>query len=635
MSLFARIEERASVMGPRDQWERDVFPLTSPTSSGVEVGYDRARMLTAVWSCQSLIADGIASLPVDIVYVDSQGRRERRDAPSWLEQPNLFDKWFTFIHKIMISLIGAGGNAYIRVYRTPLGVPYELHVLDPSECDVDEFSATPIVHYRGGDYDPTEIIHIPGFTIPGKRAGLSMISHAAESIGLGLAVEEYGARFFGQGTTMSGVIEHPGKATPGEVAMISKMMRKTHGGLKNSHAVGVLAGGATFKPISITPNEAQFLETRRFNRIEIAALYRVPPHMIDPSVQSSWGTGIEEQNGWFAEYGLLPWIDRLEEHLKILLLPGESLKWNMDARLRAKMAERFQSYAIGFQNGFLNPDGIREKEDLDPIPGGHGQKFFRPANLIGLDEKTPDPKADPSDGDSDPKAEARHLPGQHDQQDHGNRHGRSWRPGDIRAHRSRTELRIRRVTDDPVEIRDMLDVVASPGHEVHVRGDTSVSFRSDGPLTVQERQRLLWDVEEIQDRFPHDRDHLLISVVPSSEMPLGNESGVSSREMGIVLISEDAWSGPGNPARLMPSRRLTQRRSKYTLAHEYGHILDGTSDARSAELASEIGDAGMSPYGLKSPRERTAEAFAEWYLSKGRTGNEASIRYARELGWPA
>lgn len=400
MSIFSRIERRAaSLTSPRSVWDQEVERPLRAEATGIDITPERARTLAAVWSCQSLIADGVASLPLD-VYRRAGGRRRQVDPPSWLKTPNPFDiSSYAFFHKVMISLIGQDGNAFILTQRDSGGRIVSVWAVDPREVTVDEDSPTPIYNYRGQFLGPEEMLHIPAFTVPGYRRGISVIDYARGAIGLGLAAEEFGGRFFTQGTTMAGVVEHPGNPKPAEVAILGRMLKKTHAGLRNSHAVGILTGGATWKSISITPEQAQFLETRRFQNIQIAQLYRVPPHLIDPSVQSSWGTGIEEQNKFFVDFTLVPWLTRLEQSFSKLLPNGQYLKFKVDARLRARTIERFQAYVAAVTNGIMSLDEVRALEDLEPIPGGLGKVYLRPLNLIELGQESPESNQ-PEGGDN-------------------------------------------------------------------------------------------------------------------------------------------------------------------------------------------------------------------------------------------
>lgn len=400
MSFVKRFERRALLSGPATAWATDVEASAGPTNSGVAVGPAEARTLTAVWSCQSLIADSICSLPIDTYRQTRKGGlKTALPNPKWIDKPNAFETRYSFWHKVLISLLGQDGNAFIMFGRDGSGNIVAAVALDPSQVTIDEKSSTPRFLVGGIEYTDYEILHIPAFTIPGLRRGLSVIDNARESIGLGLAAEEFGARFFSQGTTMAGVIEHPGSPKPGEVAIMARMLRKKHAGLVNSHALGILTGGATWKPVSITPEQAQFLETRRFQNIQIAQLYRVPPHLIDPSVTSSWGTGIEEQNKFFADYTLVPWLVRIEQAVSAILPGGQTIKFNVDARLRAKTAERFAAYTAAIGSGVMNPDEARALEDLPPIPDGHGEAFYIPSGLTELGADPPPPPEPPTPPD--------------------------------------------------------------------------------------------------------------------------------------------------------------------------------------------------------------------------------------------
>ncbi|MDM4718464.1 phage portal protein [Micromonospora sp. WMMA1363] len=386
MSLFKRIERRAYAYGPKSVWDTDVETPPRATGAGVPVGPEQARTLAAVWACQSLIADGVASLPIDVFRRgQATGRRENIDGPGWLSRPNPVEQQpYTFWHKVMISLIGDDGNAFVRTVRDDSGKVISVYAVDPKLVHVDDRSPVPVYQVGGEEFTDREMLHIPAFVKPGKRRGLSVIDYAREAVGLGLAAEEFGARFFAQGTTMSGVVEHPGTPKPGEVAVLARMLRHSHAGVKKSHAVGILTGGASWKSISITPEQAQFLETRRFQKLEIASLYRVPPHMLDPTVQSSWGSGVEEQNKFFVDYTLVPWLVRLEQAFSGLLPVNQYLRFNVDARLRSTTTERFAAYAQAVNNGIMSLDEVRELEDMPPIPDGRGRAHVRPLNVAEL-----------------------------------------------------------------------------------------------------------------------------------------------------------------------------------------------------------------------------------------------------------
>ncbi|MDZ5447044.1 phage portal protein [Micromonospora sp. 4G57] len=304
----------------------------------------------------------------------------------WLSKPNPFDTPFDFWQKVMTSLL-TDGNAFVRVYRNGGGKVVALVPLDPRTVRVELTEDGSGVLYKVADVTlfDRDVIHVKGFAQANSLRGLSPLENARQTIGAGLATEEYGARFFSQGTTLTGVIEHPGTPKPGEVAILARMMRKNHAGIKNSHGVGVLTGGSTWKQISVTPEQAQFLETQRFNRLAIAGIFRVPAYMLDPTTASSWGSGVEEQHNWFVTQTLMPWLVRIEQAFSAILPAGQSLRFNANARMRVKTAERYQAYRTGIEAGFLSVDEVRALEDREPLPDAKGQTYGRNSNPAGSD----------------------------------------------------------------------------------------------------------------------------------------------------------------------------------------------------------------------------------------------------------
>lgn len=372
-------------------WESDYPSLFGGlrTFAGKRVNQKSARSLIAVYAAQSLISDGIATLPVDLFRSIGDQRQTvpAAQTPAWVKRPNPYQAPVDFWTRVVVSLL-SDGNAFIYTMRNDKGYVVALYALNPTDVQIipGEFQEN-TYKVAGSEriYDRSEILHIPAFTIGSEVRGLSPIDVAREAIGLGLTAEEFGARFFSQGVTMSGVIEHPGNPKPSEARLLREMFRKNHAGTKNSHAVGILTGGAAFKPITITPEQAQFLETRRFQKSEIALLYRVPAYLIDPTVTSTWGTGIEEQNKFLVDYTFLPWATRIEQAISHFLLPnGQFIKFNFDARLRPKTQERYEAYGKAIDSGIMSPDEARALEDLPPLPNGQGKHFWRPANMIPI-----------------------------------------------------------------------------------------------------------------------------------------------------------------------------------------------------------------------------------------------------------
>jgi HK97 family phage portal protein len=347
--------------------------------------------VSAVYYCVGLIVDAISSLPVDVFKEYPDGTTDYQRAPAWLRKPNYRMTPFDFWQRVFMSLLVAG-NAYIFTLRNDRGEVVELWPIHPSWVyPYPEEGGTDVLYdVNGTTMDRTELLHIPAMSMPGYLTGLSPLEAARQAIGISMVTEEFGARFFSQGAYMSGIIQHPGKANPDEAKRLKEDFMKRHQGVANSHAVGVLTGGATWHPISITPEQSQFLQTRNFTKSDIALFYRVPAYRVDPAVTSSWGRGVEEQNYAMAQDTLHPWAARVEQAISTFLLPGfQTMRFNMDARLRAKLSERYQAHALALQNGMKCADEVRAEEGQPPIPGGKGKQFFRPVNVIGIDEDLP------------------------------------------------------------------------------------------------------------------------------------------------------------------------------------------------------------------------------------------------------
>lgn len=405
MGLLSLVEKRdVFTDSPAAAFERDLptlFQRGVRTFAGRRVTQRNALSMISVYQCQSLIVDGIATLPVDHYRKKADGQREAvpsSQSPRWVKNPNPFQTSVEFWSRVVQSLL-SDGNAFILTLRDEKGFVKALYCLAPGDVQIipgplgeNTFRVTGFEP----ELDRSQVLHIPAFVFGNEARGLSPIDVAREAIGIGLTVEEFGARFFSQGTTVSGIIEHPNVPDKDEARLLREMFRKTHGGTKNSHAVGILTGGASFKPITINPEQAQFLETRKFQKTEIAGLYRVPAYMVDSSVTSTWGSGIEEQNKFLVDYTLMPWVIRIEQAVSTFLLSGpQFIKFNFDARLRAKTSERYQAYGKAIDAGIMSPDEARALEDMPPLPKGQGSHFWRPGNMVPISIALEKPKAAP------------------------------------------------------------------------------------------------------------------------------------------------------------------------------------------------------------------------------------------------
>jgi HK97 family phage portal protein len=210
--------------------------------------------------------------------------------------------------------------------------------------------------------------------------GLSPIEQARQGIGLSLAAERYGARFFGDSANPSAVLETDANLTDDAARRTVESWVSSHGGRRHP---ALMSGGLKYRPISITPEESQFLETRGYQRGEIAMLYGIPPHMIgDTEKSTSWGSGIEQQSIGFVQFTLLAWLRPIEAAYSKYLLPrGQSMRFNVSGLLRGDTAQRYTAYTQARNAGWLNVDEIRALEDLEPVPNGAGASYIQPLNM--------------------------------------------------------------------------------------------------------------------------------------------------------------------------------------------------------------------------------------------------------------
>ena len=369
------------------------------TPAGKNVTERTAMQVTAVYACVRILAEAIASLPLNVYQYRTDGSKEKIYSHSLYrllhDEPNPEMTSFVFRETMMSHLL-LWGNAYAQIIRNGRGEVTALYPLLPNKMDVKRDAAGQLVYTYTRNADEAganqkfeqvvlqkdDVLHIPGLGFDGL-IGYSPIAMAKNAIGIAIATEEYGATFFANGATPGGILEHPGVVKDPE--RLRKSWQAQFTGRK-AHSVAVLEEGMTYKQMGIPPNEAQFLETRKFQINEIARIFRVPPHMVGDLEKSSF-SNIEEMGLNFVIYTLNPWIVRWEQSLRqALLLPAEKEKiffrFNVDGLLRGNYQGRMNGYAIGIQNGFMSPNDVRSLEGMDPIPDG--DKYLVNGNVLPL-----------------------------------------------------------------------------------------------------------------------------------------------------------------------------------------------------------------------------------------------------------
>ena len=387
MGFLEFIGRKRSRDKPRNSYEgQDFSYLFGRTSSGENVDEFKAMQTTAVYACVRILAEAVASLPIHIYERTSNGREKKFEHPLYFllhDEPNPEMSSFVFRETLMTHLL-IWGNAYIQIIRDKSGQVISLYPLLPDKMSVhrDENGKLYYKYQRQTEENPNfrdkgsvilkqeDVLHIPGLGFDGL-IGYSPIALAKNAIGMTLATENYGASFFKNGANPGGVLEHPG------ILKDPKRVRDSWNAVYNG---AVLEEGMKYTQIGIPPEEAQFLQTRKFQINEIARLYRIPPHMIGDLEKSSF-SNIEQQSLEFVKYTLDPWVVRLEQAFKrSLFLPEEKkkyfVKFNVDGLLRGDYQSRMSGYAIARQNGWLSTNDIRELEDLNLLTDEEGGNLY-------------------------------------------------------------------------------------------------------------------------------------------------------------------------------------------------------------------------------------------------------------------
>ena len=359
--------------------------LMGASSSGKRVNERSAMQMTAVYSCVRILSEAVASLPLHVYERTSTGTAKAVKHPLYKvlhDEPNLEMTSFVFRETLMTHLL-LWGNAYAQIIRNGRGEVIGLYPLMPDKMKVDRNKKGQIYYeYPVGDtgknvtLNESEVLHIPGLGFDGL-VGYSPIAMAKNAIGMAIATEEYGASFFANGATPSGILEYPG--TVKDPSGMRDSWNKGFSG-SNSHKIAILEEGMKYTPISISPNEAQFLETRKFQINEIARIFRVPPHMVGDLEKSSF-SNIEQQSLEFVKYTLDPWVSRWEQSIKRTLFTDMEkekydVKFNVDGLLRGDYQSRMNGYAVGIQNGFMSPNDIRKLENMDLISKEDGGDLY-------------------------------------------------------------------------------------------------------------------------------------------------------------------------------------------------------------------------------------------------------------------
>ena len=362
------------------------------SNAGKRVTDKTALQHTVVYACVRVLSEAVAQLPLHLYKYTNSGKERVPQHPLYFllhDQPNPEMTSFRFRETLMSHIL-IYGNAYAQIIRHGRGAIVGLYPLTPDriKVDRDEHNKLIYIYSRYDEANPNiktqgeivlkqkDVLHIPGLGFDGL-VGYSPIAMAKNALGISLACEEYGASFFANGASPSGILEHPGVIK--NPAKIREAWHNAYGS-GNSHKVAVLEEGMKYQPIAIPNNEAQFLETRKFQIEEIARLYRVPLHMIGDLDHATF-SNVEHLSLDFVKYSLDPWLVRWEQELmRALLSESEKgkyfIKFNVEGLLRGDYASRMQGYATARQNGWMSANDIRELEDMNMISEENGGNLY-------------------------------------------------------------------------------------------------------------------------------------------------------------------------------------------------------------------------------------------------------------------
>lgn len=412
-----------SLLGRRNL-ENPAVPITSTqlvnmldgdvgSHAGVSVSETSALKVPAVWRAVNLIAGQGASLPIKTYRRTTRARTDVRVINSPHPDMTPLEFW-----EVMYWWMLLWGNAYAQKVRNGLGEVVELWFLPSTSVKVGRVRPDNLIpsgkvfevtdgHGKKHPFTDRDIFHMPGPGYDGIT-GCSPIRFARQSVGLALAAEEYGARLFGSGSLMSGILQTEQRLKQDEAERLKARWQQKMGGLSKAHEVAVLDAGAKFQAIGIPPGDAQFIESRRFQIGEVARWFGIPSHLLmDTEKSTSYGTGMEENTTGFVKFSLLPnWLARVEQRITRDLVPnGQYAQYELKGLLRANTAAQTEKYAKERQAGFLTLNGYNELEDKPPVPGG--DTYWLPANMSLIDadgtvvvpagamEPEPDPEPEP------------------------------------------------------------------------------------------------------------------------------------------------------------------------------------------------------------------------------------------------
>lgn len=362
-------------------WNSSLWNLVSAQSnSGVNVDEQNALTYSAVFCAVNLIAGTVSCLPLHLIHEKNNKKRKATDKKLYHV---LHTKWNRYMtaqvgREVLTAHALTWGNGYAEKIYNQLGELVELWPIPPNRAKPKMVDGELVYEIKVGAETITmprdKILHVPGLGFDGF-AGYSIVALARETIGLGMAMERFGANYFGNGTHPGLIISHPGKLSEAAHKNLKGSLNTAYSGLGNTHRLMLVEEAMKIEKIGIPPEDSQFLESRGFQVPEIARWFNLPPHKLKDLTKSSFNN-IEAEQISFVTDSILPWAIRFETNFNMQLLgereqrQGYYFKHSVEGLLRGDSASRAEFYKGMFNIGAMNINEIREKEDLDPIDGG-------------------------------------------------------------------------------------------------------------------------------------------------------------------------------------------------------------------------------------------------------------------------
>ena len=359
-------------------------------SSGISVDKNSALTFTAVWSAVRLLSESISILPVNVFKREKNGDKSLAlNNPSYTllhNEPNNYMSSVAFFEKIMMDLCLAG-NSYVQIIRSPRGIVQSLIPLNSQDVQVKINEGQLFYHEKNSDnvYDDYNILHFKGVSQDGIL-GLSPITQNANAIGWGMALEEYGSKYFTNSAKLSGVLETDRALSEEAISRLKTSFSNTYTKLKDAQSTAILEEGLSFKPITISPEQSQFLASRVFSITEIARMFNIPTFMLQEHSKSSFNN-IESLSQSYVTYTLMPYIRRMESEMNRKLFKTNEkgklfVEWNVNGLLRGNIKDRTDAYKTGINNGYLTINEIRRKENLNSV--ADGDELYLPLNITKI-----------------------------------------------------------------------------------------------------------------------------------------------------------------------------------------------------------------------------------------------------------